>query len=130
MWRVDAPGPELKQPIIIGLRGSKNNRNKKKRSSDKDYDNDDSDTEPKFPPPSNAEILLRLAERKISFLFANQFDECYACILIPNRVSLIYYGKEGFRINVDHNDSSSLVNHDTSDDHSMKLFTEGYHIET
>ena len=41
VWRVDAPGPELKQPIIIGLRGSKNNNNKKKGSSDKNYDNDD-----------------------------------------------------------------------------------------
>ena len=48
---------------------------------------------------------------------------------IPNRVSLIYYGKEGFRIDIDHNDSNSLVNHNTSDDHSMKLFTQGYHIE-
>ena len=73
---------------------------------------------------------MRLAETKIPFLFANQFDECYACILVPNRVSLIYYGIEGFRINIDHNDSNNLVNHNISDDHNMKLFTEGYHIET
>jgi len=131
VWRVDAPGPELKQSIIIGLKGSKNNSNKKKRSSDKDYDNEDNykDNEPKFPPPSSAEILLRLAERKIPFLFANQFDECYTCILVPNRVSLICYGKEGFRINTDHNDSNRLFNHNTSDSHSIKSFTEGYHIE-
>jgi hypothetical protein len=132
VWRVDAPGPELKQPIIIGLKGSTNNSSKKKRSSNKDYDNDDSytDTEPKFPPPSNAEILLQLAERNIPFLFANQFDECYACILVPNRASLIYYGKEGFRIGINHNDSNGLVNHNSQYSHSMQLFTTGNHIET
>ena len=65
VWRVDAPGPELKQPIIIGLGGNRNknkNKNKNKRNtSNKNNDNDDtdnySDIEPNFPPPSNAEIL-------------------------------------------------------------------------
>jgi hypothetical protein len=131
VWRIDAPGPELKQPLIIGLRGNKNKSRKKKHGGDKDYDDDnDGDTEPRFPPPSSAEILLHLTERKIPFLFANQFDECYACILVPNRVSLICYGKEGFRINIDHIDSDSVINHNTSDGYSTKLFTEGYHIET
>ena len=131
VWRIDAPGPELKQPIIIGLKGRKNSNSKKKGSSDKNYENDYSDNyndnEPDFPPPSNAEILLRLAERKIPFLFANQFDECYACILVPNRIPLICSGKEGLRIGIDNSDD--LVNPNLPANQATMFSTQGYHIE-
>jgi hypothetical protein len=125
VWRVDALGPELKQPIIIGLGGNKN-KNKSRSNKNNDYSEGYSDSyvDFNFRSPSSAEILLDLAEKKIVFLFANQFDECYACILVPNRVPLIYYEKEGFRIGIDHSDSNGLVNHNAQDSHLW-----GYHSE-
>jgi hypothetical protein len=130
VWRVDAPTPKLKQPVIIGANRS-NNGNKRKGSSDKNHDNDDNGndtfTDFNFRTPSNAEILLKLAEKNTPLIFANQFDECYACILVPDRKMFVCYNKREFSIDINNsNDHTDRL----STDNITNSFSQSTHLET